>query len=100
MVKPGKYDFPCQVLITGLELQELQKQTYDMAESFGLDRRLERYKGNRPLKLYSWDLDCIIDTIDDALSNENEYPDKKSPEYLALTGLRKRLQNIYKKFYK
>ena len=37
------------ILITGEELEELQKHTWSMVEAFGLDRRIEQYKGKRPI---------------------------------------------------
>ncbi|MCX6065445.1 MAG: hypothetical protein NT121_06785 [Chloroflexi bacterium] len=40
MVKPGSKDRKASILITGLELDELQRFVWMMAESFGLDRRL------------------------------------------------------------
>jgi hypothetical protein len=46
-MRPGKYDRKHQLLITGAELRELKE--LDLAESFGLDRRIERYEGKRPL---------------------------------------------------
>jgi hypothetical protein len=54
-MRPGKYDRKHQLLITGAELRELKES--DLAESFGLDLRIERYEGKRPLGLYRWDLE-------------------------------------------
>jgi len=51
-MKPGKRDKAYPLLITGRELVELQKFTGAMAEAFGMDRRIENYKGKRPLRLY------------------------------------------------
>ena len=42
-MKPGKRDIKVSILITGQELDELQKHTWSMAESFGLDRRIDNY---------------------------------------------------------
>ena len=100
MIKPGKYDFPCSVLITGLELEELKKHTYILCESYGLDSRLDRYKGKRSIQLYRWDMELIIETLEDVLSDENEYPDHNSPGYIAMNKLKERLSKIYKKEYK
>ena len=60
-MKPGKNDRKHQVLITGAELLELQR--LDMPESLGLDRRIERYRGKRPIGLYRWDLECLLATL-------------------------------------
>ena len=48
------------LLITGDELHELKRFTVDMAEAFGVDRRIEAYSGKRPIGLYRWDLDCLL----------------------------------------
>jgi hypothetical protein len=43
-MRPGTRDKKYQILITGKELQELQRYAYTMAESFGLDRRVMAYQ--------------------------------------------------------
>jgi hypothetical protein len=48
-MRPGKYDRKHYFLIQGAELRELKE--LDLPESFGLDRRIERYQGKRPLGL-------------------------------------------------
>ena len=64
-MKPGKYDRKHQLLIKGAELRELKR--LDLAESFGLDRRIERYEGKRPLGLYRWDLEGLLAALSLAL---------------------------------
>src|SRR6516225_9730310 len=49
-MKPGRYDRKHKLLIRGAELRELKE--LDLPESFGLDRRIERYQRKRPLGLY------------------------------------------------
>jgi len=44
MVKPGSKDHKASILINGLELDELQRFDWMMAESFGLDRRIADYQ--------------------------------------------------------
>ena len=83
MVKPGSKDHKASILINGLELDELQRFDWMMAESFGLDRRIADYKGTRPIGLWRWDIECLVEVIDAVLDD---------PEYLALKMLRKRLQ--------
>ena len=39
-MKPGPKNKKLNILITGRELEELQKHTHLMAEAFGLDRRM------------------------------------------------------------
>src|SRR5438874_12338662 len=70
-----------------------------MAEAFGLDRKIENYKGSRPLTLYRWDLDCLMDVIDLALRDERDYPDRSAPGYLALKRLGERLHREYDAVY-
>lgn len=98
-MKPTKHDRRHPILITGAELEELQKQTYLMAESFGLDRRIDRYKGKRPITLYRWDLECLLDVLDTVLVDPEEYPSHDSPEYVALKHLHARLRREYDEAY-
>jgi hypothetical protein len=60
-----------QVLIEGAELHELKK--LDLAESFGLDRRIEQYQGKRPLGLYRWDLEGLLAALSLALDPPHGY---------------------------
>jgi len=99
-MKPGKYDRKHQILIAGAELEELQRHVWMMAESFGLDNRINRYRGKRPIGLYRWDLECLLDVMDSALADTTEYPSQDSPQYLALKGLRDRLRQEYDEAYK
>ncbi|MBI3946663.1 MAG: hypothetical protein HY321_12140 [Armatimonadetes bacterium] len=94
-MKPGKKDVRLDVLITGEELRALQQHTWLMAEAFGLDGRIERYKGTRPIGLYRWDLDCLLDVLAVVLEYRPAYPDPDSPERAALERLRSRLQAEY-----
>jgi hypothetical protein len=41
-----------------------------MDEAFGLDARIRKYQGSRPIGFYRWDLECLIDVIDSALADE------------------------------
>jgi hypothetical protein len=100
IVKPGRYDVQLKLRISGDELRELKRHTYLMAAAYGLDRRIERYAGTRPLGLYRWDLDCLIDVIDIALKDKSEYPDKDSPEFSALERLGQRLRREYRAAYR
>jgi len=96
-MKPGSKDKKIQILISGEELSELKRHTWSMAEAFGLDRRIENYQGKRPIGLFRWDFDCLIDVIDIALDDPRDYPDRKSAEYNALKKLHKRLKDEYQK---
>jgi len=99
MIKPGSRDYKLAILIAGAELDELQRHTWMMAESFGLDRRIEYYRGKRPIGLYRWDVECLLDVIDIALADPREYPSEEDPRCLVLKGLRDRLQQAYDEMY-
>ena len=98
-MKPCPGDIRHKVLITGDELRELKRHTYALVEAFGLDRKVEAYKGTRPLTLYRWDLECLMDTIDSELGDSWEYPDQAAPESLALKRLAERLREEYDRHY-
>src|SRR5271163_3718031 len=98
-MKPGSADIRHKILITGDELRELKRHTGSMAEAFGLDRKIEKYKGTRPLTLYRWDLDCLMDVIDLALLDERDYPYRSTPGYLNLKNLGDRLHREYDAVY-
>jgi hypothetical protein len=97
-MKPGSKDIKLNVLITGDELIELQRHTYQMAEAFGLDRRIDNYRGKRPIGLYSWDFDCLLAVIENALDDPLDYPDKGNPGYKTLKKLYSRLKDENRKF--
>ena len=92
MVKPGSKDRKASILITGLELDELQRFAWMMAESFGLDRRIAKYQGLRPIGLWRWDIECLVDVIDSVLNDPEYYPIQGSPEHQAIKTRRDRLQ--------
>ena len=92
MVKPGSKDRKTSILITGLELDELQRFVWMVAESFGLDRRIANYQGVRPIGLWRWDIECLVDVIDSVLDDPEYYPVQGSLEHQAIKALRDRLQ--------
>ncbi len=98
-MKPGSREKRYPFLITGRELTELQKFTGDMAEAFGLDRRIESYKGTRPLLLYRWDLDCLEDVTAMALDDDREYPATSGNGYEAMQSLHERIKRIRAQIY-
>jgi hypothetical protein len=92
MVKPGSRDRKASILITGMELDELQRFDWMMAEAFGLDQRIANYQGARPIGLYRWDIECLVDVINSVLDDPEYYPTPDSPMYQAIKNLRDRLQ--------
>jgi hypothetical protein len=98
-MKPGRHDIRHQVLITGAELHELQRHTTLMAESFGLDRRIEAYRGTRPLSFYRWDLESLLAVLSIALADQRTYSSPEAAGYQALQALNTRLQAEYDAHY-
>jgi hypothetical protein len=50
-MKAGSKDFAVKVRISGVQLQELKRYVGLMAETFGLDRKIDNYMGTRPISL-------------------------------------------------
>ena len=94
-MKPSRKDHRHRLRISGDELAALKRHTGAMAEAFGLDRKIDEYKGTRPITLYRWDLECLLDVIAVALEDEADYPDHSAPGYLALRALGERLRAEY-----
>jgi len=94
-MKAGKNDRKHQVLIAGAELRELQR--LDMPDSLGLDRRIERYQGKRPIGLYRWDLDGLLATL--SLVVEGRDPLVSPKGMVTLKTLHDRLQVVYDAAY-
>ena len=78
-MKPCPGDIRHKVLITGDELRELKRHTVSIVEAFGLDRKIEAYKGTRPLTLYRWDLECLMDMIECELERSEGVPRQDRP---------------------
>jgi hypothetical protein len=98
-MKPSKSDPRIRVKISGLQLTELQEHTGAMGEAFGLDRKIERYKGKRPITLYHWDLECLLDVLNWVLNDKKQYPDQEVQEYIALHELHVRLKDLYRQTF-
>ena len=94
-MKLGQKDVPIKLKITGLYLEELQKHTWLMAATSGLDAKVKNYKGIIPILLYRWDLECIIDVLYAVLIDEKEYPDRNEERYIRLNELYNYLKNCY-----
>lgn len=94
-MKPGKYDRRHPVRIRGAELRELKR--LDMLESLGLDRRIERYQGTRPIGLYRWDLECLLATLSLVVDDRDPFVSPKGK--IALTAWHDRLQALYTAAY-
>jgi hypothetical protein len=96
-VKPGKNDRKHQVLITGAELRELKLLA--LAEAFGLEARVQRYEGSRPIGLYRWDLECLLATLSLELEERVQHPRSRRKDIAALRALHDRLRTEYDSAY-
>lgn len=92
-------DIKVKMLISGEELEELQKLTWAMADAFDLDLRIEEYDGTSPISFYRWDMECLLDVIDSVLDDSEEYPDHNSSGYRALKNLFDRLKSKYERYF-
>jgi len=77
----GKNDIKAEIKFEIDELELLQENTWQMAESFGLDMRIANLTGKRKVGFYSWDLDCLECVV----SNLQQSPkDKKVADRIAM----------------
>jgi len=64
-MKPGSKDIKVFLKFEEAELEILQDNSYQMADSFGLDRRITNLTGKRKVGFYMWDLECLEMVIAD-----------------------------------
>lgn len=62
-MKPGKNDLKVFLKFEPEELELLQDNSWQMAESFGLDSRIDGLTNKRKVGFYSWDLDFLESVI-------------------------------------
>ena len=70
-MKPGSKDIKVFLKFEEAELELLQDNTWQMAESFGLDRRIANLTGRRKVGFFLWDLECLEMVVAD-LKDENK----------------------------
>jgi hypothetical protein len=70
-MKPGSKDIKVFLKFTEEELSILQDNTWQMAESFGLDRRIGNLTGKRKVGFFLWDLECLEMVVDDIQQQQN-----------------------------
>lgn len=93
-MKPGKNDKRYKIRISGEELTELHRLSYLMCEAFGLDRKIEAYKGTRAITLFAWDLDCLEDVVASALRDDTDGTRPNPTGRAALIRLAERLREL------
>jgi hypothetical protein len=84
-------------MISGVELRELK--LLPLPESFGLERRLQRYEGKRPIGLYRWDLECLLETLSLEVADRPQHPRLRRRDIDALKSLHDRLRKEYDSGY-
>ena len=94
-MKPCKGDIRYKIRIDGLQLAVLHKLTGGMCEAFGLDRKIDAYKGTRAITLYAWDLDCLDAVTQSALRDPASEGIASEPELEALRNLDARFRELY-----
>ena len=90
-MRPGRNDKRYYTRIDGQELATLKQYTWAMAEAYGLDKKIARYKGTRPIGLWSWDLDCLEAVLDNAV---RDCQDSNSQQYRNLKQLQTKVQAL------
>jgi hypothetical protein len=61
--------------------------------------KIERYRGKRPIGLWRWDMDCLIDVVSMALDDTTEYPSREISARVSLKNLHTRLKEEYVKAF-
>ncbi len=64
----------CRIVIEGSELLELKRHAHEIPECPGLDRRIQRYGGNKPLVLSLDEIDWLVAVLDAVLHDSKGYP--------------------------
>ena len=63
-----------RVIVEGSELVELKRYAHQIPECPGLDRRIRRYDGNKPLVISLEELDWLVAVLDAVLHDPRGYP--------------------------
>ena len=63
-----------KILISGDELVELKRHAFQIPECPGLDKRIQKYNGQKPFALTLDELSWLIACLDAVLSDTNGYP--------------------------
>jgi len=64
----------CRVVVEGAELIELKRHAHQIPECPGLDRRIQRYGGSKPLGVSLDELDWLVAVLDAVLHDPKGYP--------------------------
>jgi hypothetical protein len=64
----------CEIVVTGDELVELKRHGHEIPECPGLEARIQRYQGKRPLVVSIHELGWLVAVLDAVLSDPKGYP--------------------------
>ena len=99
-MKPGKRDIKINFLIQGKELVALHNISFLLSECFGLDARIDNYKGKRPIGLYQWDFECLLGGIEYALNADASTFTNTQKDRNDLVSLFDRMKKMYQQTYR
>lgn len=85
-MEPGSKDIKVFLKFEDAELELLQGNTWQMAESFGLDRRIANLTGKRKVVFFLWDLECLKMVVEDL-------KDEKDIDKILVNGLYDKIIN-------
>ena len=63
-----------RIIVNGPELVELKRHAHQIPECHGLDRRIQRHDGNKPLVVSVAELDWLVAVLDAVLQDPKGYP--------------------------
>ena len=63
-----------KILITNAELVELKRHAYDIPECPGLDKRIEKYQGDKPFVFTFDELRWLTSVLESVLKDPKGYP--------------------------
>lgn len=69
----NKSQYPIKILIDGAELVELKRHAYQIPECPGLDKRIQKYKGDKPFLFTFDELGWVGSVMEADLTDPNGY---------------------------
>ena len=63
-----------KILISGAELVELKRRAYNIPECPGLDKRIQKYRGDKPFAFTFDELRWLTSVLDAVLKDSKGYP--------------------------
>jgi hypothetical protein len=101
VLTPGSNDRKYYLTFNEDEVEKLVYHAEELVECFGLNAKIRKYKGKRPIGLYRWDIEALYYTYSYLLEKDFEglYKDKKSPDYQAMQSLVNKLKGYMDKAF-